>query len=161
VNGVARQLRGRFGERLPPWLAPREPETPASRRLLWPFETTALILVGLLLSAAAINDLVLTVHSNGRTVADMATWRRYTHHDYLQISVRPVGLGQTRDVACGNASPGPSGKRTQICLVMVGPVVHGLRSVSGGWKLPPRTADHLADRYACFGSTVAEGLCRK
>jgi hypothetical protein len=65
----------------------------------------------------------------------------------------------TRDTVCGNVSPGAPGERTQVCLVLVGGVVSGMRSVEGGYYLPPYKADVRANRYKCFGSAVEAELC--
>jgi hypothetical protein len=123
-------------------------------------ETTLLVLVGVLLAAAMINDVVRQTHVNQRLVADLRTWRTYTHHDYHNISIdqETLGLDSQREVLCGNTSPGPPGSRTQICLAIWGPVVNGKRTVHGGWYLPPYKADLPADRHGCFGSAGA-GMC--
>jgi hypothetical protein len=139
------------------------PRTPIQRshartgRLI---ETTLLVLVGVLLAAATINDVVRQTHVNHRLVADLRTWRAYTHHDYVNISIdqETFGLESQREVLCGNTSPGPPGSRTQICLAIWGSVVNGRRTVHGGWYLPPYKPDLPADRYGCYGSAGA-GMC--
>jgi hypothetical protein len=143
--------------RLPAWLAPRDEDAP--KRGLWRVETIALILVGLLLAVSAVNDVVWSVNSNARLVADQMTWRHYTHRDYFNVSAAPLVVGQPQDFACANATPGPPGERTQICIVLQGPVVHGLRSVVGGWRLAARTGDFADARYDCFGAAATKVLC--
>jgi len=124
-------------------------------------ETTLLVLIGLLLAAATINDVVRQAHVNQRLIADLSTWRRYTGHDYVNISIdqETLGADSGREILCGNTSPGPPGARTQVCLEIWGPVVTGVRSVYGGWYLPPYTEDLHAKRYGCFGAAIAAGLC--
>jgi hypothetical protein len=140
--------------------APERP-TPARRRHTGSgrlIETTLLILAGLLLAGATINDVVLQTHVNHRIVADLRTWRTYTGHNYRDISTEQDIYGHTtRDVICGNTTPGAPKARVQLCLQMTGPVVHGVRAALGGWYLPPKAEDLRRYRYACFGS--AAGLC--
>lgn len=124
-------------------------------------ETTLLVLVGLLLAAATINDVVRQTHINHRLAADLRTWRAYTGHDYHNISIDQelLGLNSQREVLCANTSPGPPGARTQLCLEIWGTAVKGVRTVHGGWYLPPYAADLRIHRYGCFGAAVAEGMC--
>ena len=42
-------------------------------------------------------------------------------------------------------------KRTQLCLMIRGPVTRTTRTVHGGWYLPPKAEDLRAYRYGCFG----------
>jgi hypothetical protein len=151
VSGVA--------ARLPRWLAPRA-EQPTGPRL-WRIETVVLIVVGLLLAVASINDLVLTVHNNRQLVADRNTWRHYTHRDYFNVSAAALTVGQPLDLSCANATPGPPGERTQICILLKGPIKHGLRPVLGGFRLPARTGDYPSNRYGCYGIALTEHLCVK
>jgi len=139
--------------RLPPWLRPRESEL-IGRGEVRLIETILLVCVGLLLAVATVNDLVRETHTNKRLDADLATWRHYTGHDYVNISIdqETLGLDSGREVLCGNTSAGAPGERTQICLTIRGPVRDGLRSVYGGWYLPPYHPDAPANRYGCFGS---------
>jgi hypothetical protein len=149
-----------FG-RLPPWARPREAQASdggRTRRV----ETIVLLLVALLLSIATVNDVVLATHTNHRLVADLQTWRTYTGHEYHSVSVEPdVRHHTTRDVVCGNTSPGAPGERIQFCLQLSGPVVHGRRATQGGWYLPARTQNLPADRYGCFGIAKTQGACSK
>jgi hypothetical protein len=143
--------------------AHERPRTPIQRRYAFPgrlIETTLLLLLGLLLAIATVNDVVRQMHVNHRLVADLRTWRAYTGHDYHNVSPEQDIFGHTtRDFVCGNIVPGPPKERVQICLVMTGPVIHGRRAVHAGWYLPPKTDDLLRYRYACFGSAVQQGLC--
>ena len=72
-------------------------------------ETTLLVLAGLLLAIATVNDVARQTHVNHRLIADLRTWRAYTGHDYhnLSISQQLLGEASRREVVCGNTSPGP------------------------------------------------------
>jgi hypothetical protein len=144
---------------LPPRLRPREAELPGPGRLRL-IETTLLVLLGLLLAVATFNDVVRQTHVNHRLIADLATWRAYTGHPYRNISIEQelFGPASGREVVCGNTRPGAPKARTQLCLVVYGPVHGGRRTVHGGWYLPPKVEDVRAGRYGCFGE-AARGLC--
>lgn len=120
-------------------------------------ETTVLVLAGLLLTIATVNDVVDQTHVNHRLIADLRTWRIYTGHHYRDLSSEQDFYGHTtRDVICGNTTPGPPKERIQLCLQMTGPVVHGMRAALGGWYLQPKVEDLRRYRYACFGSASAD-----
>jgi hypothetical protein len=150
--------------RLPAWLRPRgeEPDDAlgGKRKRRWLIETAVLVLVGLLFALATINDLSREAGINHRLIADLSTWRHYTHHDYVNISIdqETLGVDSAREVLCGNTSAAPPGARTQICLGVWGPVRNGIRSVHGGWYLPPYHPDLPANRYGCFG-IAGRGKC--
>lgn len=123
-------------------------------------ETTVLVLVGLFFAIATVNDVVLDTHVNHRLNADLRTWRAYTGHHYKNVGVEQDVLHYTTtDVVCGNTAPGPPKERTQICLQMTGPVVHGRRAARGGWYVPPGHEDLKRYRYGCFGPPKAVGGC--
>ncbi|HTZ64250.1 MAG TPA: hypothetical protein VMB51_09105 [Solirubrobacteraceae bacterium] len=125
-------------------------------------ETALLVLVGLLLALATVNDVVRQTHVNDRLIADLSTWRHYTDHDYKELAPDQHLLGEStkREVVCGNTAPGPQYARTQICLEIWGPVRAGRRAVHGGWYLPAKTEEDLRRyRYGCFGAAVSEGIC--
>jgi hypothetical protein len=146
-------------QRLPPSLRPLEQERKGSGRL-WRVETVVLLLVGLLLAIAIVNDVVLGTRTNHRLVADLRTWRAYTGHDYKNVSTeQDIDHHTTTDVVCGNTVPGPPKERVQICLQLTGPVVHGYRAARGGWYLPAKAEDLYHYRYACFGTTKAQRAC--
>jgi hypothetical protein len=144
---------------LPAWLRPRAIELPGSGRMRL-VETTLLVLVGVLLAVATVNDLVRQTHVNHRLIADLRTWRTYTGHAYHNLSIEQELFGRSsqREVVCGNTRPGAPKARTQLCLAIWGPVVGGRRTVHGGWYLPPKVEDVRADRYGCFGA-AAKGIC--
>jgi hypothetical protein len=125
-------------------------------------ETTLLVLFGLLLAIATIDDVRQQTHVNHRLNADLATWRSYTRHDYHSIAVeQDLKEHTTRDTVCGNVSPGGPKQRTQLCLRMTGPVDGGRRHVSGGYYLPPHSEDLAHVRYGCFASALRDQLCRR
>jgi hypothetical protein len=125
-------------------------------------ETTILLIVALLLAIATINDVVRQAHVNQRLIADLATWRSYTGHRYHNLSVKQdYSEHFTREVVCGNTSPGEPKQRTQLCLVLTGPIVGGRRHVVGGWRLPAHSEDEPSLRYGCFGSAPSEFTCRR
>jgi hypothetical protein len=145
--------------RLPEWARPREEERRGlgSLRLA---ETTILILLGLFLAIATIEDVVKQTHVNHRLVADLRTWREVTGHDYRNVGTEQDVKGHTtRDTVCGNISPGGPRERTQVCLVLVGAVLSGRREVSGGYYLLAKAEDGRRNRYACFGAAQRTGLC--
>jgi hypothetical protein len=145
--------------RLPEWAQPRESERRGmgSLRLA---ETTILILLGLFLALATVDDVVQQTHVNHRITADDRTWRTVTGHDYHEITTeQDVKNHTTRDVVCGNVSPGGPKEHAQICLAMVGAVRGGFREVSGGYYIPPQSIDLRRNRYGCFGAPAEAGLC--
>lgn len=148
-------------ERLPAPLRPRSREQPGSGQLRL-VETTLLVLVGLVLALATVNDLVRQTHINQRLVVDLRTWRHYTRHDYHGISIdqETLGVGLDREVLCGNVRGGPPDAETQLCLAIWGPTHDGLREVHGGWYLPPYVDDIPAQRYGCFGE-AGRGKCQR
>jgi hypothetical protein len=146
-------------DRLPPRLAPREHESP--NRRLWRIETLVLLLVAAVLAVASFNDIGWSVDNDARLVADQVTWRAYTHRDFPSVSVGPLVIGEKEDTACGDATPGPPEERTQICLLVDGPAVHGLRTVIGGWRLAAQADDIPRTRYDCFGAGATKTLCPK
>jgi hypothetical protein len=122
-----------------------------------------LVLVGLLLAVATVNDVVRQVGINGRLNADLRTWRSYTHHEYKNVGVDQhlLGTAGRREVVCGNDVPGPPKEKVQICLIVEGPTVAGRRTVSGGWYLVAHSQDDVRpNRYGCFGAKAA-GFCAR
>jgi hypothetical protein len=145
--------------RLPGWLRPRTVELPGSGRTRL-IETTLLLLAGLLLAIATVNDVVRQTNVNQRLISDLRTWRAYTGHDYHNLSIDQQLLGEAsrREVVCGNTRPGAPKASIQLCLAIWGPVRDGRRTVHGGWYLPAQREDLRAYRYACFGPAGA-GVC--
>ena len=131
----------------------------SQRRLI---ETTILGLIGVLLAVATVHDVVRQTHTNQRLIVDLNTWRAYTGHVYHNLTIEQdlKGTGSTREAVCGNTSPGVPKTRTQLCLIMRGPVAHGRRAVYGGYYLPPHLLDDVRSaRYACFGEAKSKELC--
>ncbi len=124
-------------------------------------ETTILILAGLLLVSATVNDVVRQTHVNQRLIADLRTWRTSTGHDYHNLTIEQTVFGErsSRDVVCGNTTPGAPKTKIQLCQAIGGSVIDGRRTVLGGWYLPANTEEDLRrHRYGCFGSATA-GMC--
>jgi hypothetical protein len=146
-------------QRLPEWLRPRVQER-RGRGDLRRVESTLLVLALLLLAVASVNDVVRQVHINQRLSVDLRTWRTVTGNDLKNISIeQDLTHYSTREVLCGNTGSGPPGTQPQVCLIISGPTVHGLRAAGGGFYLPPYFQDKRANRYACFGTAVREDLC--
>jgi hypothetical protein len=148
---------------LPASLRPRtlDPVAGIPSGRTWLIETIVLVLVGLLLAVATVNDVARQRGVNERLIADLHTWRLYTGHDFHNVSADQELLGATsgKEVVCGNTTPGPPKARPQICLAVWGPVVHGARTVHGGWYLPAKVQDDVrAERYGCFGA-AGRGAC--
>ena len=131
-------------------------------------ETTVLVLAGLLLAGATVNDVVRQTHVNQRLIADLrdwratdGAWRTSTGHDYHNLTIEQTVFGErsSRDVVCGNTTPGAPKTKIQLCQAIGGPVIDGRRTVLGGWYLPANTEEDLRrHRYGCFGAVTA-GMC--
>jgi hypothetical protein len=146
---------------LPSRLRPRDVELPGLGQLRL-IETTVLVLVGLLLAIATVNDVGRQVHVNERLIADLHTWRQYTGHNYKNVTADQelLGAGSQHEVVCGNTRAGAPKATTQICLAIWGSTVDGRRTVHGGWYLPAKSEDQRGVRYGCFGAG-AEGMCTR
>jgi hypothetical protein len=147
-------------QRLPARLRPRSAELRGTGQMRL-IETTLLVLVGIVLAIATVNDVARQTGVNQRLIADLKTWRHYTGHDYHNLSIDQelLGSGSQREVVCGNTSPGAPKATTQICLAIWGKVVDGRRTVFGGWYLPPNLEfDVRSERYGCFGP-ASPGIC--
>jgi hypothetical protein len=161
MSDASAQPRRGSGWWPPGWSRPREAEPPVAGRTRL-VETTVLLLAGLFLSIATVNDVVRQTHVNHRLVVDLRTWRLYTGHDYHNLSLNQDFRGHsTREVVCGNTAPGGPKERVQLCLVVSGPVSGGRRAVRGGWYLPAKAEDLRGYRYGCFGSASAQHLCSR
>jgi hypothetical protein len=159
MSEASTSVAGGFGSRLPERLRPRDGERRGTGRMRR-IETTVLLLAGLLLAIATVNDVVLQTHTNHRLVADLYTWRIYTGNDYKNLSAEQDQRNHTTlDVVCGNTTPGPPKERIQLCLQMTGPVVHGRRAARGGWYLPPKAENLRRYRYGCFGTAKRQQAC--
>jgi hypothetical protein len=162
MNEPAATAERRFWDRLAPRLRPLDAERPGAGNVRL-IETTMLVLIGLVLAVATVNDVVRQTHVNHRLNVDKQTWRAYTGRNYHNVGVETTvfGISSTRDVVCGNTTPGPPDARSQECLVVVGPIKAGRREVLGGWYVPPYVQHNdYAYRYGCFGS-FTKGLCAR
>ena len=105
----------------------------------WLIETTLLVLVGVILTIATVNDVARQRNVNERLIADLRTWRTYTGHDYHNLSDRSGtarGEQRRREVVCGNARAGcAEDDHSAVPCDLTGPVVNGRRTVHGGWYL--------------------------
>jgi hypothetical protein len=158
AGGRQRQLF----DSLPRSLRPREQGSGESSGRRWLVETAVLVAVGVFLLVATVNDLSRQSGVNARLNADLRSWQAYTGHAYRNLQLDSQLLGETseREVVCGNTSPGAPKTRTQICLLVWGPIVDGRRQVHGGWYLPPRSYDVAGLRYGCFGPDGGR-FCRR
>ncbi len=159
---LAHEGREELFDGLPGALRPREQGSGESAGRRWLVETIVLLALGAFLLIATINDLSRQQGVNARLNADLHTWRAYTGHTYQNLLVDTQLLGPTtkREVVCGNTSPGAPKERTQICLLIWGPINDGRRPVRGGWYLPPRSEDVVRQRYGCFGP-AGRRYCRR
>jgi hypothetical protein len=159
MNEASTPVEGTLWERLPGWLRPRVAERSGTGRTRL-IETTLLVLAGLLLAIATVNDVGRQVNVNHRLIADLRTWRSYTGHNYRNLTFDQKLLGEhtQREVVCGNTSPGDPKARIQLCLAIWGPTVDGRRQVHGGWYLRAKAEDLRAYRYGCFG-VAGQGRC--
>lgn len=159
MSSSPRPSKPSLGGLIPSWARPLERERIGSGNLRLT-ETTLVVVFGLLLATATIHDLVQQTHVNHRLVVDLRSWRKATGHDYHNLNVeQDVKSFTTRDVVCGNVSPGAPDERTQVCLILAGPTIGGERAIDGGYYLSPYVGDAYDNRYGCFGSAVSDGLC--
>ena len=144
--------------RLPAWAAPRDTPSggdPAGRDTR-AIETIIVVVIGLVLAAAVIRDVVRQTHVNERTSADRATWRAYTHRKVKNLDVRTLERGTT-DFVC--ASTNPQRPVARFCLMLSGPVRANRRTVDGGYYLAPFRKDSYPYRWGCFGVPAQRTLC--
>jgi hypothetical protein len=156
---------GRAG-RLRELLGPRREERRGRGELRF-VETAVLLLIGVVLAVATVNDVGRQVHVGRRLAADLASWKEdigvQSHNPFIEQDVRTYS---TRDVVCANMTKGKPLHKTQVCLIFTGPVNNGRRTAKGGFYLLAEGADvhePVLDRpmyrFACFGSAIAEHLC--
>ncbi len=121
-------------------------------------EGVVLVLVGLLLAVATVDDVARQAGINHRLDADLRSWRRYTHHDYKNVGDRP-GTARRRDRARrrlrqrrsrARRTSGPRSASSSRARRR-----GGLRTVAGGWYLPAKTADDVRS-----SATAASGPAR-
>jgi hypothetical protein len=117
-------------------------------------ELAVLVVLGLLLTAATVNDVKHQIRVVERVAIDKSTWTAFTHHKVKRLFVTP-GVGATTDTAC---APPATGAQYRLCLVLTGPT-SPRRTISGGFRLPQTGDNRYRRRYGCFGSARAAGLC--
>ena len=143
---------------LPEWAAPRDmpPSGDPAGRDTRAIETVIVVLIGVVLAAAVVRDVVRQTHVNERTAADRATWRAYTHRKVKNLDVRTLERGTT-DFVC--ASTNPQRPLPRLCLMVSGPVRGGRRAIAGGYYLEPFRKDAYPYRWSCFGVPAGRSLC--
>ncbi len=165
----------RLLERLPPGLRPLRQQDREARhtgRGRWRAEVALLAIVAAVIAIAATYDLTRQVGINYRLTADIETWRELTGHHWKNVSVETDTKRFTKhDMVCGNVSFGPRstrkreegrpGSRTQICFMMVGPIVGGRRATHAGFFVPRHLGDIPRNRFGCFGTAARQHLCRR
>lgn len=122
------------------------------RRLI---EGAVLVILGLLLLAATVNEVVKQSHVNERIAVDKRTWINYTGHRLKHVSVTP-GLRNSNDTAC---APPTAGAHERLCLQLTGPAHATYRTVTGGYRLPLLHPNRFRYRYGCFGAARRHRLC--
>ena len=158
--------RASLGERLRDLLGPRTEER-RGRGELRLLESAVLVLVGLVLLVATVNDVHRQVHIGNRLSADLESWRALTgvafHNPFIEQDIKHYS---TRDVVCADLTIGKPEGKPQACLIFTGPVRAGRRQARGGFYLVAKgtdihepVLDRPQYRYACFGSAVSEHLC--
>lgn len=143
----------------PAWAEPREtpPSGDPAGRDTRAIETVLVVLVGLVLAAAVVWDVVRQTHVNVRTAADRATWRAYTHRNFKNLDVRTLLRGTT-DFVC--ASTNTQHPAARFCLMLSGPVRANRRTViEGGYYAEPFRTDSYPYRWGCFGVPAQRHLC--
>lgn len=159
-----------FLRRLPARLRPRSAEPAGSGARRRRIETTVLVLLALLIAVAVVHDIHRQSKINYRLTADIESWREVTGHDYKNVAIETDARHYTTDdVACGNTSFARAGASTQICFVMVGPIlrrridgkIEERRATYGGFFVRPHTpTGYKVNRYGCFGRAIAEARCK-
>jgi hypothetical protein len=160
----------RPGRRPPAWLrwllrrSDANADGPSNQDLRL-IETAVLLVAGLVLAVATVNDIGRSVHITERIKLDQHTYRYVMHTQRgVVTSIRKVSVtpGSTTkiDVAC---SPPAGGPRGSSCLVIGGPArgvgAQHLRTVEGGYRLLPGSRNLYVARYGCFGVSARQRLC--
>jgi hypothetical protein len=139
---------------------------------VWRLETAVLLVIGLVLAAGVIYDVVRQVGINERFAVDRTTWENYTHRTLNMIDVNPLNVTDINprtlavvgrvarrnvDIAC---APPTNGAQYRFCLVLGGPSQHrAYRQVLGGYDLPLLGKDLHTVRSHCFGVAARAGWC--
>jgi hypothetical protein len=164
--GAADATRAGRSGRMRELLGPRREERRGRGELRF-IETAVLLLVGVVLLVATVNDVHRMVNNGTRLAADLKSWTVYTavysHNPFIEQDIKTFS---TRDVVCADEEKGKPKGKPQVCLIFTGPVSGGRRLARGGFWLVARgtdvhepVLDRPQYRYACFGSAIAEHLC--
>lgn len=148
------------------WLRPRSEER-GGRGHAHVIETVVLLIVGLFLAIAVVNDVGRAVPIGERLNADLETWQAIIGAPFHNpIIEQDIIHYTTRDIVCADTEKRKPFGHPQICLVFTGPVVHHRRTALGGFYLVANgtdvhdpVLDVKRNRYACWGTAVSEQLC--
>ncbi len=146
--------------RLSPRLAPRPAPAggdPAGRDVRG-IETAVVLLIGLVLLVAVVHDVSRQTSINIRVSADKSTWRLYAHRRDKKLDVRLLPHGTT-DYLCPSTPLAVRARAPRLCLMIDGPIRRGLRTVEGGYYVPPLRQDRYITRSGCFGLPATTHLC--
>ncbi len=146
--------------RLPALLAPRSvpPSGDPAGRDVRGIETAVVLLIGLILLVAVVHDVARQTSINIRVSADKNTWRLYAHRRDKKLDVRLLPHGTT-EYLCQSTPLTLSARAPRLCLMIDGPMRRGLRTVEGGYYVPPLREDRYATRTRCFGLPATRHLC--
>jgi hypothetical protein len=147
-------------------LGPRREERRGRGELRF-IESAVLLLIGVVLVVATVNDVGHQVHVGRRLTADLRSWVVYTgvgfHNPFIEQDIKTY---TTRDVVCADVTKAKPEHRPEVCLIFTGPVKAGQRTALGGYYLMAEgtdvhepVLDRYQYRYGCFGSAIAEHLC--
>lgn len=156
MSASAIPWRTRLSARVAPRAVPVSGD-PAGRDVRG-IETAVVLLIGLVLLVAVIHDVSRQTSINIRVSADKSTWRLYAHRRDKKLDVRLLPQGTT-DYLCQSTPLAVRARAPRLCLMIDGPVRHGLRTVEGGYYVPPRRQDRYITRTGCFGVPATTHLC--
>jgi hypothetical protein len=147
--------------RLPRWAAPAPRPSPAPTEgegghRAWRIETLVLVVIGLLLTAAVVNDVVRQLGIDARKKVDMRTFAHYvpgTPPKHIEVAAGQRGLP---DITCGRPVIYAN---VRVCLIMIGSSHVLYRDVVGRYTLPFLHSDRRRYRFACAGYAVTHHLC--
>jgi hypothetical protein len=123
---------------------------------MWRIETVVLVVIGLLLTAAVVNDVVRQLGIDARKKVDMRTFAHYvpgTPPKHIEVTAGQRGLP---DVTCGRPVVHAD---VRVCLIMIGSSHVLYRDVVGSYTLPFLHSDRRRYRFACAGYAVTHHLC--
>ena len=147
--------------RVPGWGPPAARGAPAptegeGAHRAWRLETIVLVVIGLLLTAAVVNDVVRELGIDAREKVDMRTFKHYvpgTPPKHIEVAPGQRGLP---DITCGRPIVYAN---VRVCLIMVGSSHVLYRRVAGEYTLPFLHSDRRRYRFSCAGYAVTHHLC--